>query len=135
MSVLCMYLVGMVGTEEQMMIYKKRCLPIQADTPNRANVTALSDVKNALPHCIYSKNHKNILWKHSFYRESKKKRKQQEIEQNSGWWKNSGLSHEVDERHLAMASQGHAFITAYFDPEQISLVSKTLSETINLNPF
>jgi hypothetical protein len=49
--------------------------------------------------------------------------------------KNSGLSHEVDERHLAMASQGHAFITAYFDPEQILLVSKTLSETKNLNPF
>ena len=31
-----MYLVGMVGTEEQMMIYKKRCLPIQVDTPDRA---------------------------------------------------------------------------------------------------
>jgi hypothetical protein len=56
-----MYLVGMVGTEEQMMIYKKRCLPIQADTPDRANVTTLSDVENALPHCIHSKNHKNIL--------------------------------------------------------------------------
>lgn len=34
---------------------------------------------------------------------------------------------------ISLASQGLAFITCSFDPDQISPISKTLSETINLD--